>query len=278
MTVGTRTGVHLPIPVRVLAVQRHTLDTVTLTLEQTDGSPFAFVPGQFTMLGVLGIGEVPISISGDPARPDVLEHTVRDVGGVTSCICRAQVGDVLTVRGPFGRGWRLDAAAGRDAVVVAGGIGLAPLRPVVLALLGDAGRERAVTIVYGARTPPDLLFREDLDSWRSRGVLIALTVDTATDSWRGRVGLVTALLRDLRIEPAATAAYVCGPELMMRFSADGLRDRGVPAERIDVSMERAMVCGVGLCGHCQFRELFICADGPVFGYDRVADLLTVREL
>jgi NAD(P)H-flavin reductase len=271
-------GVQVPRAFRVLDVYRHTTDTVTLTLRPTDGGAFPFAPGQFTMLGLLGIGEVPISISGDPGRPDVLEHTVRDVGGITSVICRAQAGGILTVRGPFGSGWRLDAAVGSDAVVVAGGIGLAPLRPVVLALLADRDRYRHVTVVYGARTPPDLLFRDDIDDWRSNGITVALTVDTATGNWRGRVGLVTALLPAVSMDPGATAAYVCGPELMMRFTADGLRDRGIPAARIDVSMERSMVCGVGLCGHCQFRELFTCVDGPVFGYDHIVDLLAIREL
>jgi NAD(P)H-flavin reductase len=274
-----RPGVHTPSPFRVLAVHPHTTDTVTLTLQAVDGSAFPFSPGQFTMLGRLGIGEVPISISGDPARPDVLEHTVRDVGGVTSVICRAQVGDVLTVRGPFGHGWRLDAADGRDVVVVAGGIGLAPLRPVVLALLGDLDQYGDVTVVYGARTPPDLLFRDDIDTWRAAGISVALTVDSAVGGgWRGRVGLVTALLPGVAMDPTEAAAYVCGPELMMRFTAEALRDRGMAPSRIDVSMERSMVCGVGLCGHCQLRELFVCADGPVFGYDRLVDLLPVREL
>lgn len=271
-------GIHVPRAFRVLDVYRHTTDTVTLTLQPNDGGELPFAPGQFTMLGRLGIGEVPISISGDPARPEVLEHTVRDVGGITSVICRAEPGDVLTVRGPFGQGWRLDAAVGGDVLVVAGGIGLAPLRPVVLTLLADLDRYRNVTVVYGARTPPDLLFRDDIDSWRSAGISVDLTVDASTGNWRGRVGLVTALLPAVTMDAGMTTAYVCGPELMMRFTADGLRERGVAAERIDVSMERAMVCGVGLCGHCQFRELFICVDGPVVGYDRIVDLLAIREL
>lgn len=264
----------LPRPFRVVAVQRHTTDTVTLTLQPIDGEEVRFAPGQFTMLGLLGIGEVPISISGGP---DVLEHTVRDVGGVTAVLCRAQVGEVLTVRGPFGNGWRVPAAEGGDVVIAAGGLGLAPLRPVVLAVLARRSHYRRVALLYGARTPDDLLFQDDLEQWASL-LDVRVTVDSATSSWRGQVGLVPSLVAPAVSDGASTTAFVCGPELMMRFTSAALLDRGIAAAQVDVSLERSMSCGVGLCGHCQLRELFVCVDGPVFSYDRVAALLTVQEL
>ncbi len=267
----------LPRPFRVLDVVRNTGDTVTLTLGAADGSQLRFAPGQFTMLGRLGVGEVPISMSGDPSQPEVLVHTVRDVGGVTAVICRAAVGDVLTVRGPFGAGWRVAAAEGRDVIIAAGGLGMAPLRPVVLDILANRHRYRRVTLVYGARTPDDLLFPDDLERWR-HGIDVLLTVDAAGPSWRGRVGLLPALVPPAVANPATTSAFVCGPELMMRFSCEALLDSGVSAADVDVSLERTMSCGVGLCGHCQLRELFICLDGPVLGLDRVGTLMTVKEL
>jgi NAD(P)H-flavin reductase len=268
-----------PRPFRVVGARPDTDDTVTLTLTALDGEPLAFAAGQFTMLSAFGVGEVPISISGDPGAPAVLQHTVRDVGGVTRAIVRAAPGDVLGVRGPFGTGWEVDRGEGGDVVVVAGGIGLAPLRPAVLAVL--AGRERygRVVLLYGARTPTDVLFEPELDTWRDRfGVDVEVTVDYGRPGWPGRVGLVTGLIPRAGFDPTRTIALSCGPEVMMRHAAAALVDRGVAADRIRLSMERNMVCGVGLCGHCQLRELFTCVDGPVLGYDRLRPLMALREL
>jgi NAD(P)H-flavin reductase len=267
----------LPRAFQVVDVVRHTPDTVTLTLRATDGGVLAAAPGQFTMLGRLGVGEVPISVSGDPAHPELLEHTVRDVGGVTAVLCRAQVDEVLTVRGPFGAGWRVDAAAGRDVVVAAGGLGLAPLRPVLLEVSAHPERYGRVTLLYGARTPADLLFRGDLERWRADHDVV-VTVDAADPGWRGRVGLLPALVPAAVADPTMTVAFVCGPELMMRFTCAALLAAGVAAEHVEVSLERTMSCGVGLCGHCQLRELFVCVDGPVLSLNRVAALMALQEL
>lgn len=276
-----------PRPFRVVRVRRDTQDTVTMDLRSLDGAPLAFRPGQFTMLMAFGIGEVPISISGDPQHPELLTHTIRDVGGVTRALVGAQPGDVLGVRGPYGEGWLASAGAdgedsedgeGGDVVIVAGGIGLAPLRPAVLQLLADRGRYRRVSILIGARTPSELLFTDELERWADGDVHVAVTVDRALSGWRGPVGLVTQLIPGAAFDPAGTTALVCGPEVMMRHVADALLARAVPARGIRLSLERNMRCGVGLCGHCQLREHLICIDGPVFGADRVLHLMRTREL
>jgi NAD(P)H-flavin reductase len=270
----------LPLLHRVTARQPETRDSVTLRLTPVAHRLARFRPGQFSMLYAPGIGEVPISISGDPCCPDgELAHTVRDVGAVSHALCRAEPGTVLGVRGPFGADWGLDAASGHDLVIVAGGIGLAPLRPVVYAVLADRGRYRRVVLVAGARAPGEFLFREELARWSARGdVDVELTVDAPTHGWPGGVGFVTEPLARLRLDAANTTAFVCGPEPMMRFCGAALVRKDVPARRIRVSLERDMPCGVGLCGHCQLGPLLLCRDGPVVNYETAAPLLAVREL
>jgi NAD(P)H-flavin reductase len=267
----------LPRPFTVRRVDVETGDTATLLLEPVDGRPLAFTPGQFTMIGRPGFGEVPISISGNPEEPGLLEHTVRDVGDATAALVHAQPGDRLLVRGPYGAGWGASDAAGGDIVIVAGGIGLAPLRPALLEVLAQRERFGRVVLVYGSRTPDQLLYRPQLEAWADVAE-VAVTVDAAGPGWRGRVGLVTTLLPALGLDRDRTSALVCGPELMMRLVAEALLTQGLPADRVRISMERDMKCGVGLCGHCQLRELFVCLDGPVFDYDRLRPLMTVRGL
>ncbi len=259
--------------------RQDTADTATVWLEPTDDTPFSFLPGQFTMLQAFGVGEIPISISGDPAETGVLQHTVRDVGAVSRALTAARVGTRLGVRGPFGTGWEVAGARGRDLVVVAGGIGLAPLRPALLEISARRDDFGAVNLLYGARTPADMLFTGELLSWATdRRIDVQVTVDSADDTWHGRVGLVTALLDRAEFDPVRTTALVCGPEVMMRHTAGALLDSGIRAADVRMSMERSMKCGIGLCGHCQLRELFICLDGPVLGYDVLAPLLARAEL
>jgi len=267
-----------PEPWRVTSRSRETDDTWTLALEPTAGTPArAYRPGQFAMLYAFGVGEAPISVSGDVAAPGRLVHTVRAVGAVTRRVCAARPGDVLGVRGPFGTAWP-QAGADDHLVVVAGGIGLAPLRPVVYRALGGPERPGRVTVLYGGRRPEELLFRDELDAWAAAGVDVAITVDRATPAWRGRVGLVTRLIDGIEADPARTLAVVCGPEVMMRFTVSALTDRGVAPERMHVSLERNMQCAVGLCGHCQLGTVLVCRDGPVFAYPDAAPLMAVREL
>lgn len=268
----------LPRPFEVRAVRRDTQDTATLQLAARTGPAVAFAPGQFTMIGRAGHREVPISISGDPAEPELLQQTVRAVGDATAALVASPVGATVLVRGPYGTGWRVGDAAEGDVLIVAGGIGLAPVRPALLQVLADRARYRRVHLVYGGRGPEHLLYGPELAAWRARDDLkVAVTVDAAPATWRGRVGLVTAAL-PADLDPPRTWAFLCGPEIMMRLTADALVQRGVPATQVRLSLERNMACGVGLCGHCMLREHFVCLDGPVFDYDAVARHLTVRGL
>jgi NAD(P)H-flavin reductase len=231
------------------------------------------------MLYVYGVGEVPISISGDPTRPGTLVHTTREVGAVTRAMRRLKAGQTLGVRGPYGRGWPVAEAAGGDLVLITGGIGLAPLRPVIYHALAHREQYGKVVLLYGARTPDDILYRRELEKWRSRFDLeIHLTVDRATGSWRGNVGVVTQLIQRSPFDPSHCLAMICGPEIMMRFTALELEKRGVDPAQIYISMERNMKCGIGLCGHCQLGGSFVCKDGPVYRYDRIGPLLMEREV
>ncbi|MGZ4302041.1 MAG: FAD/NAD(P)-binding protein [Gaiellaceae bacterium] len=258
--------------------RRETHDTWTLRLEPVAGEGGPRVrPGQFTMVYAFGVGEVPISFSGDSRGP--LVHTVRAVGPVTKAVCDARRGSVLGIRGPFGNAWPVETAAGGDVVIVAGGIGLPPLRPALYEVLHRRHDYGEVALLYGARTPADLVFRAELDRWGARDDLqLGVTVDSAESSWGGKVGVVPKLVAGARFDPRATTAFIVGPEIMMRFSAEALLERGVPPEQIYVSMERNMQCGMGHCGHCQLGPTLICRDGPVYRWDDLAPLLAVREL
>jgi NAD(P)H-flavin reductase len=274
-------GLLLPHLFRVESRRRETSDTYTLALSPAtpgiEGWPFA--PGQFNMLTAFGIGEAPISISGDPAAPRRLIHTIRAVGATTQALCRLNPGDTVGVRGPFGSAWPVAEAAGRDLVIVAGGLGLAPVRPAIYHALAHRADYGSVELIYGARTPQDIVYYRALEQWRGRfDVRVHVTVDSAPADWRGRVGVVTKVLSQARFDASATTALVCGPGMMMRFTVQELLARGVSLDDIFVSLERNMQCGMGLCGHCQLGPLFICKDGPVFPYSRVKDWFEKREV
>jgi NAD(P)H-flavin reductase len=271
----------LPAPYRVTARAVETRDSVTLELTPAGPPLPPSGPGQFMMLAVPGVGEVAISVSGDPtAHGGTLVHTIRAVGAVSQALHDAWPGTVVGVRGPFGRGWEVASAAGRDLVIAAGGVGLAPLRPVVLAALADRGRYGRVVLVVGARTPEEFLFRGELQALavRKNDLEIEMTIDQPATGWDGPVGFVTEPLARLSLDPGNTTAFLCGPEPMMRFSAHVLLGKGMSASDIRVSLERNMQCGIGLCGHCQLGPLLLCRDGPVAGYDVAGPLLAVREL
>ena len=192
---------------------------------------------------------------------------------------RLKAGDVVGVRGPFGTPWPVEDAFGDDLAIIAGGVGLAPLRPAIYQALANRPRFGKLIIMYGARTPQDILFRKELEKWRSRfDVNVHVTVDHATGQWAGRVGVVTKVVAKAGFDPLHTTALVCGPEVMMRYAVEALEERGVAASKVHVSMERNMKCGVGLCGHCQWGPHFVCRDGPVFRFSDVAALFPVREL
>ncbi len=267
-----------PTPLSILGVTRETRDTFTFAFDALTGG-FRFAPGQFNMLYVFGVGEAPISVSGDPGQPERLLHTVRAVGTVTRAMCALRRGASLGVRGPFGNGWPLDQARGHDVVVVAGGLGLAPLRPAIYHLLGNRDRYGRVAILYGARSPDELLYRRELERWRARLDLeVRVIVDRAGPGWAGPVGVVPSLLARADVAAASAVAMVCGPEVMMRFTVRELERLGLTPERIFVSLERNMKCALGFCGHCQLGPHFVCKDGPVLRYDRVAEFIHLREL
>ncbi|MFO0564573.1 MAG: FAD/NAD(P)-binding protein [Polyangiaceae bacterium] len=269
----------LPEVMEVVRFRRETRDTFTLDLDARPRGGFRFAPGQFNMLYAFGFGEVPISISGDPLSPGVLTHTIRAVGPVTRALGRLKKGDGIGVRGPFGSYWPVDEAQGKDVVIVAGGIGLAPLRPTLYSVLSRRKAFGRVCIAYGARTPADLLFARELEKWRGRiDVDLEVTVDRGDADWRGQTGVVTKLLGRFELDPENAVAMLCGPEVMMRFASRALEGLGVPPARIYLSMERNMKCGVGSCGHCQLGPTFICKDGPVFPLPRMTPLMAVREL
>jgi NAD(P)H-flavin reductase len=270
----------LPVLYRIEGTKRETRDTFTLDLLPKNGSHCVpFEPGQFNMLYVFGVGEVPISVSGDPATFPALQHTTRVVGAVTKAMSLLKCGDTVGVRGPFGSHWPVAGMEGRDFVIIAGGIGLAPLRPVLYSLTKDRAKYRKIVLLYGTRTPEDILYRRELERWRSKLDLeIQVTVDRASSPWRGNVGVVTTLIGRSAFEPANTVALVCGPEVMMRFALMELQRRGVPAEQTFLSMERNMKCAVGFCGHCQYGPTFVCKDGPVFRFDRIAPIFGKAEV
>ncbi len=271
----TAAGPLLPRIVRVRRRRREVPRVWSLELTAEDGEALAFAPGQFAMLTVFGVGEAPISFSGRTADGGAV-HTVRAVGAVTAALCARRTGALLGWRGPYGRGWPLGEAAQREVVVMAGGLGLVPLRPAIEAVLAAGGR---LVLLYGARSPDEILFAADLARWGARpGIRVEVTVDHAGPDWRGHVGVVTRLLPRVRFDPANALALVCGPEIMMRFAVASLRARGLADDRIFLSLERNMKCAVGFCGHCQLGPHFVCREGPVLGYDRLAPLLRIEEL
>jgi len=269
-----------PTPYTVLERTADTADTATLVLMPMDGHECPpFLPGQFNMVSLLGRGEAAISISGDPDRRSELVHTIRTAGLATQALAGTAPGTVVAVRGPYGTGWPIDRARGKDVVVIAGGLGLAPLRPLLYEVLRHRERFGRVEVIYGARTPADLVYYHELQTWRARtDARFQVTVDAAGRDWYGDVGLVTLRVPDARFDGPNTVAFLCGPEIMMRFAAEALEARGVRREEIWVSLERNMKCGVGQCGHCQFGPYLLCRDGPVLRYREVGPLLRVRGL
>jgi NAD(P)H-flavin reductase len=267
----------LPTPCRVRRVVRETHDTFTLELDVQPRPTFR--PGQFAMLYVFGVGEAPISFSGQPSAERPITHTTREVGVVTQAMGRLRRGASLGIRGPYGRPWPLDEARGRDVLLVAGGIGLAPLRSAIYEIATRRKEFGRVVLLYGARGPAELLFGRELARWQATSrIEVSVTVDRGTRSWPGNVGVVTKLIPRSPIDPGSATALICGPEVMMRFAANALREKGLRQEQIYVSLERNMKCAVGLCGRCQLGPSFVCKDGPVFPYDRVKRLLELREI
>ena len=273
-------SLYAPSPYVVKSRIQETSDIATLVLAPAGGPPIPpFAPGQFNMLYAFGIGESAISISGPLGPAGELTHTVQSLGPTSRALFSAMPGTVVGVRGPYGTGWPLEEAVGKDVLLAAGGLGLPPLRPLLYRLLAEREKYGRIEVVYGARTPKHLVFYDELQTWRSRSDLrFQVTVDAAGREWYGDVGVVTTRIPDTRFEPSQTVAFVCGPEVMMRFTVQALLARGIGPDSIYVSMERNMKCAVGLCGHCQFGPDFVCRDGPVFSYRHIGPYFSVREV
>lgn len=262
----------LPVRFRIAAIVEENHDTFTWTLTPLEPGPIAFAPGQFNMLYVFGVGEVPISISGDPQEGGSWTHTIRAVGTVTKVMQRCKPGDIVGLRGPFGSAWPIAQSEGHDLLILAGGIGLAPLRPVIYAILAQRARYGRVSLLVGARNPQAVLFQEELEAWR-RHIDVFVTVDIGLDGWQGHVGVVTTLIDLASFDPHFCSAMMCGPEIMMHFCVRELLHAGLPPEAITLSMERNMKCAVGWCGHCQLGPSFVCKDGPVYSYPTLQPIL-----
>jgi NAD(P)H-flavin reductase len=269
----------LPRLCRVRRIRREIASTYTLELEPGEGEGGEpFQPGQFNMLYAFGVGEAPISFSGDPADQAKLVHTVRAVGAVSRALTRLKPGDMLGVRGPFGTSWPVARAEGKDVIILSGGLGMAPLRPALYQLLTSRERYGRVSLLYGTRSAETVLYPRQLARWRRAGLECLVTVDRAVPGWDGEVGMVTRLISRVLTEPENTVALICGPEIMMRSCAVELEKLAVPTESVYLSLERNMKCAVGFCGHCQFGPKFICQDGPVFAFSEIERLLFTREV
>lgn len=247
------------------------IDTYRLRLlDEQVRRNFRFTAGQFNMLYLFGVGEVAISIVSDPDEPDYLDHTIRVAGRVTSALSQLQIGEVLGIRGPFGQGWPLEEARGRDIVIATGGLGCAPVMGAIDYIFRRRQDYGSVKIIHGVKTPNDLLYRERFEAWRKQpNTEVLLASDRPDRTWQHHVGVVTELFERVPIDAAKTIVLMCGPEIMMRLGVPILLRRGIPATAVYVSLERHMECGIGLCGHCQMGPYFLCKDGPVMRYDRV---------
>ncbi|MCD6591856.1 MAG: FAD/NAD(P)-binding protein [Thaumarchaeota archaeon] len=266
-----------PIPAEILKIIDETPDTKTFYLRPR-GSLETPKPGQFTEIYIPGVGEAPISISG--IEPDgVIVQTVRSIGTLTEYLFKLKEGDIIGLRGPYGKGWPIDKLEGKDILIVGGGIGLAPLRPVIKEVQKNRSRYGRLSILYGARMPSLLLYRYEFDEYRSiPNSELLLTVDRADETWTGNVGVVTELIPKATVEPENAIALVCGPEIMMRFTIKALEKEGFRENQIYLSLERRMKCGVGLCGHCQVGPYFVCRHGPVFPYWMIKKYFWVDQI
>lgn len=270
----------IPHVAEIAAVQPETtgVDTYTLELQNAElRKSYSFLPGQFNMLFLPGIGEAAISISSDPTTPSTLLHTIRVAGNVTQALQSMGVGGAVGVRGPYGSHWPVESAQGGDVIFVGGGIGLAPLRPAIYHVIHNRDKYDEITVLVGARSPADLLFTGEYDSWRTHDIEVLSTVDRADDSWQGRVGVVPMMFYSLRPDPRRTTVFTCGPEIMMRFVVYEALARRIPKERIFVSLERNMKCAIGFCGHCQYGPTFLCKEGPVLSFERVEPFFNVEN-
>lgn len=270
----------VPVPAVIESIKPEAYGITTFGVKITnprDAAAYSFLPGQFNMIYLPGFGESAISMSSDPVNRETIGHTIRFAGNVTRALSRLKLGDMIGIRGPFGAPWPIEQAVGKDLLIVAGGIGLAPLRPVIFEVLHRRSDFRRVILLYGARTPADLLYTDEFEAWQQNGIEVHVTVDRADADWKGQVGVVPLLFYRIRLDQSDTAVFTCGPEVMMRFVIYEAIARRVPTDAIWVSLERNMKCAIGFCGHCQFGPNFICKDGPVLSFKTVEPFYNKEE-
>jgi sulfhydrogenase subunit gamma (sulfur reductase) len=258
-------------------IQAETLTSIEKFFEirMPGGKDLGHQPGQFVQVSLFGIGEAPISICSSPAKKGSFEMVVRRVGNVTEALHLLKAGDLVGIRGPFGKGFVTQEFEGKDIIFVAAGLGLPPLRSLINTLIHDANRARfgRVIILYGVRSPAEFLFTEERRAWETRkDIDYKVTVDRASPDWKGNVGVITTLIPDLKLDLGRTVAVICGPPVMYKFALLALRSKGLRDDQIYVSLERRMKCGVGKCGHCQINSVYVCQEGPVFNYAKIRDL------
>ena len=272
----------MPVAARILEVRHENFNTSTFKMQFVDPETrrlYRFAPGQFNMVYVPGVGEAAISMSSRPSDNEIVEHTIRKVGSVTRAVERMGVNGLVGLRGPFGTGWPLEKLAGKDVVIVSGGIGIAPLRPVIYWLLDHRDYCRRVVLMYGCRTPEDRVFADELEQWHRDGAIeVLVTVDNATANWVGPVGVVTHLLPRIKVNASRTIVLVCGPKILNRVAAWNFLQLHVPPDHVYVSLERNMNCGFARCGHCQLGAKFVCTDGPVFCFADIADIFSKEDI
>jgi NAD(P)H-flavin reductase len=262
-------NIYAPIDVEIKEILSLAPD---VSLYRMDGYSNGCKAGQFFMVSVFGAGEAPISVASSP--DELLKLCIRRAGHVTSAIHNLREGDKLGIRGPYGNGFPLSGAKGRDVIVAAGGIGIVPLRPLMREILGNRHHYKKVFLIYGSKTPSEILFKDEINIWSESGIEVSLTVDCGDDTWKGCVGLVTTLIKSIKTDFKDASAFICGPEAMINASMNELSSKGMPDERIVTTLESHMKCGVGKCGHCYRGPKYVCTNGPVFSFKEIKELMS----
>jgi NAD(P)H-flavin reductase len=270
---GCGENIFLPRTAEIVGAEMITATEKHFRLKMQDGSPFEFEPGQIVEAGRFGYGEIPLGLASSPTQTESFELVVRVVGKVSKALAELEAGDTMTIRGPLGRGFPVDEMAGKDILIVAGGIGLCPTRSMIRYIMDRRDDFGRFILFFGARSPKEMLFNDDLEAWRCSSCVEYLeTVDRPDDRWMGNVGVITTLFKKVENITPETRVIVCGPPVMYKFVVLELDGLGIPRDNIYVDLERRMKCGVGKCGHCQINDKYVCMDGPVFRFSEIANL------
>lgn len=260
-------SIYLPEIAKIVSIRRLTELEKYFEIRLENQREFSFIPGQFVQLSVFGVGEAPISISSSPFDKDSIGVCIRRVGDVTSAIYRLEIGSYLGIRGPLGNGFPIEELKRKDILFIAGGLGLAPLRSMIYYVLEKRHDFGRVIILYGTKTPEEILFRDEMETWNKReDIELTVTINRPDKNWLGKTGVVTRLIPFLKLDPQDTYALVVGPPVMYKYALLELQEKRIPATNIILSLERRMKCGVGKCGHCQVNGVYVCLDGPKFSY------------